>query len=144
MALPRKSFVATLTLLALAVTASLTVSPAQEGEATQPAKRRHRLPRYYSQVVTEEQRASIYDLQDEYAPRIEKLEAQLAALEEERDTKIVEVLSPEQRQQVDDLEAAARAKRRAAADAAADAAPAEEEAAPARPATRATRPRTEP
>jgi Spy/CpxP family protein refolding chaperone len=129
-----------LTLLALAVSASLTVSPAQEGEATQPAKRRHRLPRYYSQVVTEEQRASIYDLQGEYAPRIEKLEAQLAALEEERDTKIAEVLSPEQRQQVDDLEAAARAKRRAAADAA----PAEEEAAPARPTTRATRPRTEP
>lgn len=113
MSLLRKPLVVSSALLALVVSALIAVSPAQEEPAaSQPAaKRRHRLPRYYTQVVTEEQRAEIYDLQDEYAPQVEKLEAELAALEDERDGKIAAVLTPEQQEKVAELEAAARAKR---------------------------------
>ncbi len=63
----------------------------------QPAaakKFRGRLPNYYRQVVDAKQRTAIYKVQKEYAPRIEALKAQLAALMKERDEKVVAVLTP--------------------------------------------------
>ena len=63
-------------------------------------KRWHRLPAYYAPVVTEEQRAAIYKIQEEYGPKIAALKEQIAALKAERNEKIQAVLTPEQQQQV--------------------------------------------
>jgi Spy/CpxP family protein refolding chaperone len=88
-----------------------------EGKASQPAaaktakKSRGRLPNFYRQVVDPQQRETIYKIQAEYAPKIAELQAQLEKLIKERDEKIAAVLTPEQRKRVEDLKAAARAKR---------------------------------
>ena len=70
-----------------------------------------RLPNFYRQVVDQKQRQTIYKIQAEYAPRIADLKAQLDALTKERDQKVAAVLTPEQRKRVEDLNAAAKAKR---------------------------------
>ena len=72
------------------------------------SKRRSRLPAHYAQVVTEQQREKISQIQEEYRPKIEALNAQLKALKKEQDDKIAAVLTPEQKKQIE--EAAAKAK----------------------------------
>jgi len=85
---------------------------AAEAAAPQPKNPfRGRLPAYYGRVVDEKQRAAVYEIQKEYAPRIDALKTQLAALTKERDEKVVAVLTPEQRAQVEQTKAAAAAKR---------------------------------
>jgi hypothetical protein len=69
---------------------------------------RGRLPPHYRTVVSEEQRSIIYQIQEEYRVKIEALEAQLEAIKKERKEKIAAVLTPEQKKQV--AEAAAIAK----------------------------------
>ena len=90
----------------------------QEQEAeTKPAaakkvkKFRGRLPNYYGQVVDQKQREAIYNIQEEYAPKIAALRAQLAALIKECSDKIAGVLTDEQLKNVEEAKAAARAKR---------------------------------
>jgi len=73
-------------------------APAKKGLAK---KLRGRLPAHYSQVVTQEQREAIYKIQEEYQPRIQALKDQLAALQKEQKEKIDAVLTPEQKQQVE-------------------------------------------
>ncbi len=83
-------------------------------EKSTPAKKRTfrgRLPAYYRQVVDEKQREKIYEIQREYAPKVDALRAQLAALIAERDEKVAAVLTPEQIEKVEQLRAEARAKR---------------------------------
>ena len=83
-------------------------------EATKPAKKkesRGQLPAYYGQVVDKQQREKIYAIQGEYAPKIDALKAQLAALIAERDEKVAAVLTPEQLKTVEKLSAEAKAKR---------------------------------
>ncbi len=84
-------------------------------EEAKPKKRefRGRLPAYYGRVVDEKQREKIYAIQREYAPKIEDLKAQLAALTAERDEKVDAVLTPEQLETVEKLKAEAKAKRAA-------------------------------
>jgi Spy/CpxP family protein refolding chaperone len=72
----------------------------------------HRLPAHYAQVVTQKQREQIYKIQDEYQPEIETLQKQLNALKQERDRKIVALLTAEQRKQIEEAAAAAKAKRK--------------------------------
>lgn len=72
---------------------------------------RGRLPMYYSRVVDNEQREKIYAIQREYAPKIDALQAQLEALTADRDEKVEAVLTPEQRNTVEKLRAAAKTKR---------------------------------
>ncbi len=98
----------------------------QPPAAAQPPQRaapRGRLPNFYGNVVTADQRERIYAIQAEFEPRIADLEKQLAALIDERDSAVEGVLTPEQLKQVDDLREAARREReqRAAAPAAAPA-----------------------
>jgi hypothetical protein len=101
------------------------------------AKPRLRLPPYYAKVVSAEQREEIYSLQSEYEEQIDALEAQMEMLVDERDTRIREVLTPEQRQEVDDLAAAARERRKLKATAGGeDATSAEEAPAEAEPASK--------
>jgi hypothetical protein len=73
------------------------------------SKKRGRLPAYYAPVVTEEQREKIYQIQEEYRPKIAALNAQLKALKKEQDDKIAALLTPAQKKQV--AEAAATAKK---------------------------------
>jgi hypothetical protein len=88
---------------------------AEKAPENAAAKRRVRLPAYYAQVVSEEQRAEIYSLLIEYEEQIDALAAQMELLVDERNNKIREVLTPEQRQEVDDRAAAARERRRQSA-----------------------------
>lgn len=76
-------------------------------------KFRPRLPNYYAQVVTEEQRQKIYDIQRKYFTKIETLRRQLEALIAERDKEIEAVLTPEQKAKIEKLRKEA-AERRAA------------------------------
>jgi Spy/CpxP family protein refolding chaperone len=92
--------------------------PAPESAGEQePKKFRGRLPNYYRQVVDEEQRKTIYQIQEEYAAKIDAVRKQLEALMAERDAKVEAVLTPEQRKEVERLREEARAKRRAERDA---------------------------
>lgn len=85
----------------------------QEGPAKKPAKKKSggRLPPGYGDVVTEEQRQKIYDIQRKYQDQIDQLQSQLDALREKRDSEVEAVLTPEQRKQV---EANRAAKKKAA------------------------------
>jgi hypothetical protein len=86
-------------------------SPAQPA----PAPRRGRLPRYFAQVATPEQRASLDQIQALYASRIDKLRAEIEALVAQRDTELRAALGPEQLEQLEQLELAARGRRQARA-----------------------------
>lgn len=72
---------------------------------------RGRLPSYYAQVVTQEQREAIYKIQAEFAPKIQALDLQLKAIKAERDKKVLAVLTPEQRKLVEETAAKAKAGR---------------------------------
>jgi hypothetical protein len=76
----------------------------------------HRLPPYYSAVVDSTQRAKIYEIQDEYAAKLETLKAQLEMLTTERDERVAAVLSEEQRAKVEAMKAEAKNKRLAKAN----------------------------
>jgi hypothetical protein len=82
--------------------------PAAAKEAKKP---RGRLPSFYKEVVDQKQREAIYKIQEGYGPKIADLRAQLEALTKERDERIAAVLTPEQRKKLEDLRAAAKAKR---------------------------------
>ena len=62
-------------------------------------------------MVDQKQRQSIYDIQKEYKSRIDDLKAQLETLIKERNDKILDVLTPEQRQKVEAAKEAAAEKR---------------------------------
>jgi hypothetical protein len=66
---------------------------------------RGHLPKYYANVVTEEQREKILKIQEEYKPKIEALETQLKALKKERDDKVSAVLTEEQKKKVEEAKA---------------------------------------
>jgi len=80
----------------------------KEGQAKRPAAR---LPNYYREVVTEEQREKILAIQEQYSAQIDPLRRELEKLARERDQKIESLLTPEQKKQIEDLRAAAKAKR---------------------------------
>ena len=82
-------------------------------EQAKVKKGRHRLPHYFRDVVGDEQREKIYKIQDEYRPKIEALRTELKALRKERDEKIEAVLTSEQKRQIDEARAEAKAKRKA-------------------------------
>jgi hypothetical protein len=87
-------------------------APAAAPAEVQPKKVFHgRLPAYFGEVVDQKQRETIYAIQREYFEEIEALKTRLALVTDERDKKILMVLSPQQRDQVDQLKAQAKAKR---------------------------------
>lgn len=79
------------------------------------AKPRGRLPAYYGQVVSPEQRKSIYAIQAKYASQIEDLQKQLTALKSEQNAEVEAVLTDEQKSKVAAAAAEAKAKRDKAA-----------------------------
>src|SRR5262245_63757060 len=56
-----------------------------------------RLPTYYGDIVTPEQREKIYSIQATYDAQREKLENQLATLKEKEDKEVESVLTPQQK-----------------------------------------------
>lgn len=70
-----------------------------------------RLPPHYAKVVNPEQREKIYGILESYAPKLEELEAKLAALKAESDAAMRAVLSADQQKKLDGHIAAAKAKR---------------------------------
>lgn len=79
--------------------------------ADTPKPKKSRLPQYYGQVVTPEQRTAILAVADEYAPKLAELEAKLLALRGEADGKMRALLSSEQQKKLDQLIAEGKAKR---------------------------------
>jgi len=69
------------------------------------------LPNYYSRVVTEQQRKTIYGIQATYEARIDALLAQIEELEKERDAEVEKVLTPEQLSIINKFRADAAAAR---------------------------------
>jgi hypothetical protein len=70
-----------------------------------------RLPPYYGQVVSKEQREKIYQVQAKFTDQIQKLRDQIADLEKAQMDEVVAVLSPEQQAQVAKLVEEAKSKR---------------------------------
>lgn len=88
----------------------------KEGEKKERAKPKGKLPNYYSDVVSGEQREKIYAIQAKFAAEIEKLQEQLKALEAKVDAEVEAVLTPEQKDKVAKAAAASKTKRAATAE----------------------------
>ena len=83
-------------------------------EAGKAAKPQGRIPAYYAQVITEEQKQRIYEIQAKHAEQIKTLQKELDELRKSIDTEIEALLTSEQKQQVTELQTAAKAKRKEA------------------------------
>lgn len=93
-------------------------SPISGQESKSPGKAktarkeaRGRLPAYYKDVVSPDQREKIYAIQEKYAEQIEEALARLEQVRKAQADEIEAVLSPEQKQKVAELKAAAGNKR---------------------------------
>ena len=93
-------------------------TPAAEKETAKKARKATvRMPMYYGDVVDKSQREKIVTILGEYTPKVNALKAQLEALTKERDEKVAAVLTPDQVKKIEQLKAAARAKRQAGKEA---------------------------
>lgn len=103
--------------LGVAATAATAVT-AQDPSATKSATKKEkkvsyaRLPAHYGKLVDQQQREAIYEIQNDFGPKIKALKDQLAALIHERNEKIAAVLTAEQCEQLEQLKAEAKAKRK--------------------------------
>jgi hypothetical protein len=95
-----------------------TPSVGQEKPAAkkEEGKAKGRLPAYYADVVTAEQKEKIYDIQAKYLKELTALNEQLAATIKKQAAEIEAVLSAEQKAKVDAARTAANAKKKKAAD----------------------------
>jgi hypothetical protein len=90
-------------------------TPATEAAAAKVRKKpRGRLPYYYSRVVDEKQRESIYAIQGKYAAQISQLQQQIDELVASRKTEVEQVLTEEQKGRVVQFVAEALQRRNAA------------------------------
>ena len=76
-----------------------------------------RLPPYFADVVSEEQREKIYAIQAKYSDQIKELNEQLAAVAKKQNDEIDAVLSAAQKAKIDEARAEAVAKKKKKADA---------------------------
>jgi len=77
-------------------------------------KKGRRLPPFYKNIVSDEQRDKIFAVQEEYGPKIQELRRQLMALEKERDEKIDAILTPDQKKKINAARLEMQEKRKAA------------------------------
>lgn len=87
-------------------------SAAAKGKGAKAGQFKGRLPPYFSAVVTPELREKIYAIQAEYDPKISQLRKELEALTKQRDEKIYDLLTPEQKKKIEELKAAARTSKK--------------------------------
>ena len=79
----------------------------------------HRVPPGYSKLgLTDQQKEEIYAIQGKYYPQIQDLDKKLTALRDKRDAEIEKVLTPKQRQLLEQQRKAAADARKAAKKAA--------------------------
>ena len=71
------------------------------------------MPQPYDGIATDEQRTKMHAVQVEYRTKIMELRKQMAALDKERDARMMEILTPDQQEQVKKQRAEAVAKRQA-------------------------------
>ncbi len=76
-----------------------------------------RLPPYFADVVSAEQKEKIYAIQAKYSDQIKDLNEQLAAIAKKQNDEIDAVLSAAQKAKIDEARAAAVAKKKKKADA---------------------------
>ena len=76
-------------------------------------KPKGRLPAYYKEVVTDEQRDQIYAIQAKYAKQLDDLQSQIDALKAKQSDEIEGLLSAEQKEKLAKLREEADAKRNA-------------------------------
>ncbi|QDU29978.1 hypothetical protein ETAA8_50960 [Anatilimnocola aggregata] len=82
-----------------------------EAKAAAPAaKPKGRLPAYYKDLVTTEQKDKIYALQSKYDAQIATLADQIKTIQKQRDGEIEALLSAEQKAKLEKLRADAKAK----------------------------------
>lgn len=82
----------------------------------QDKKVKGRLPPYYAQIVTDQQREVIYVLQAKYGQQIEALKQQIEMLEKQCDVEVENVLSPQQKILLAKLMEDAATKRKKSSD----------------------------
>ncbi len=75
------------------------------------AKPRGRLPAHFAKLVDSDQREKIYQIHDEYAPKVQALQAELQALLAKRDAEVEDVLTDEQKEKLKALKANSKSKR---------------------------------
>jgi TolA-binding protein len=75
-----------------------------------------RLPAYYGDIVTDDQRKTIYMIQAKYEPQITALQQQIAVMEKQQDAEIENVLKPEQKARLRKLKEDAAARRKKTVD----------------------------
>jgi predicted transglutaminase-like cysteine proteinase len=80
-------------------------------DANAAKKPRKRLPAYFGKVVTDKQRAQIYEIQAKFTEQIATLQEQLDALSAKRDAEIEQVLTEEQRAEIARLKSERKARR---------------------------------
>lgn len=85
--------------------------PAVKKEAKERTKPRGRLPAYYSEVVSPEQKEKIYDIQQKYFEQIQQLQEQMKELEQQREAEVTAVLTLEQKERVAQLMAAKKKRK---------------------------------
>jgi hypothetical protein len=76
-------------------------------------KGKGRLPAYYKDVVSEEQRDKIYTIQAKYAKQLEDLQSQLDAARSKLNDEIEGLLTAEQKEKIAKLKAEAETKKKA-------------------------------
>lgn len=99
-ALLKKSLIAAVVIVTSGLAIGLVPSSiGQEAKKTDKTekKAKGRLPAYYADIVTEEQRDKIYTIQAKHQDKIAELTASLAAANKARDAEIEAVLTPEQK-----------------------------------------------
>ncbi len=79
--------------------------------AIEKKKAQGRLPPGYKGVADDAQKAKIYKIEEDYAPRMEALHEQLKQLRAQRDAEVKALLTPEQQKQVKQALAESKVKR---------------------------------
>jgi len=79
-------------------------------------KAKGRLPAYYTDIVTDQQRAAIYLIQAKYQAKVTALNEQLLEIAKQQNDEIENVLTAEQKQMLKKAQEAGAAKRKKNAD----------------------------
>ncbi|GAA4426768.1 hypothetical protein GCM10023155_15380 [Bremerella cremea] len=78
---------------------------AQEAEPTTKSDFKGRLPAYWGDIVTNDQRAKIYEIQKEYDSQIDKLKAEIEKLEDAMKKEFASVLTKPQLDRIKEMAA---------------------------------------
>jgi TolA-binding protein len=84
-----------------------------QAKAGAKQKSKGRLPAYYKNVVTEEQRSQIYAIQAKYEKQLADLQGEIDAVKAKQNGEIEALLSPEQKEKLAQVRAEADAKKKA-------------------------------